>query len=83
MQGEGLGMGRLPLGRYDEVFRSCETDPEGFWLRAADAIDWQVKPIRALDSSNPPFFRWFPDGELNVSYNAVDRHVEAGRGGQA
>ena len=76
-------MGRLPLGRYDEVFRSCETDPEGFWLRAADAIDWQVKPIRALDSSNPPFFRWFPDGELNVSYNAVDRHVEAGRGGQA
>ena len=58
-------------------------DPEGFWLRAAGAIDWQVKPVRALDSSNPPFYRWFPDGELNVSYNAVDRHVEAGRGGQA
>ena len=58
-------------------------DPEGFWLRAAGAIDWQVKPVRALDSSNPPFYRWFPDGELNVSYNGVDRHVDAGRGGQA
>ena len=42
-----------------------------------------MAPTRALDSSNPPFYRWFPDGELNVSYNAVDRHVEAGRGGQA
>ena len=41
-----------------------------------------MKPTRAVDSSNPPFYRWFPDGELNVSYNAVDRHVEAGRGGQ-
>ena len=71
------------MGRYDEVFRASVTDPEGFWLGAAGAIDWQVKPVRALDSSNPPFYRWFPDGELNVSYNAVDRHVEAGRGEQA
>jgi len=78
MQGEGLDM-----GRYDDVFRASVADPEGFWLSAAGAIDWQVKPVRALDSSNPPFYRWFPDGELNVSYNAVDRHVEAGRGGQA
>ena len=49
-------------------------------MRAADAIDWTVTPTRAADSS---FYRWFPDGELNVSYNAVDRHVEAGRGAQA
>ena len=71
------------MGRYDKVFRASVTDPEGFWLRAAGAIDWSVAPTRAADSSNPPFYRWFPDGELNVSYNAVDRHVEAGRGEQA
>jgi propionyl-CoA synthetase len=59
------------------------TDPEGFWLRAASAIDWSVTPMRALDSSNPPFYRWFPDGELNVAYNALDRHVQAGRGERA
>ena len=71
------------MGRYDEVFRASVTDPEGFWLRAASAIDWSVTPMRALDSSNPPFYRWFPDGELNVAYNALDRHVQAGRGERA
>ena len=78
MPGEGLDM-----GRYDEVLRASVTDPDGFWLRAAGAIDWSVAPTQALDSSNAPFYRWLPDGELNVSYNAVDRHVEAGRGEQA
>ena len=71
------------MGRYDAVLRASVTDPEGFWLSAADAIDWAVAPVSALDSSDPPFFRWFPDGKLNVAYNAVDRHVEAGRGEQA
>ncbi len=58
-------------------------DPEGFWLGAAQAIDWHVPPTRALDASRPPFYRWFPDGELNVCHNALDRHVDAGRGDQA
>jgi propionyl-CoA synthetase len=71
------------MDRFDEVFRASVNDPEGFWLRAAGAIDWSVRPTRGLDSSNPPFYRWFPDGELNVSFNAVDRHVQAGRGEQA
>ena len=65
------------------MLRASVTDPEGFWLSAADAIDWAVAPVSALDSSDPPFFRWFPDGKLNVAYNSVDRHVEAGRGEQA
>ena len=68
---------------YNDVFRTSVDDPEAFWLGAADAIDWQVPPTRALDSSNPPFYRWFPDGELNVAYNALDRHIDAGRGDQA
>ena len=71
------------MGRYDEVLLASTADPEGFWVSAADAIDWSVTPTRAVDSSSAPFYRWFPDGELNVSYNAVDRHVEAGRGAQA
>jgi propionyl-CoA synthetase len=68
---------------YEKVFRNSVEDPETFWLEAAAAIDWQVKPTTALDSSRPPFYRWFPDGELNVSYNALDRHVDSGRGDQA
>ncbi len=71
------------MGGYDKIFRASMDDPETFWLDAAAAIDWQVKPTRALDSSSKPFYRWFPDGQLNVSYNALDRHVEAGRGEQA
>jgi propionyl-CoA synthetase len=55
-------------------------DPAGFWLDAADAIDWERKPTVALDDANPPFYKWFPDGVLNTCYNALDRHVEAGHG---
>jgi len=71
------------VGDYEKVFRSSVDDPEAFWLDAAKTIDWYSPPTRALDSSNPPFYRWFPDGELNVSFNALDRHVDAGRGDQA
>jgi propionyl-CoA synthetase len=71
------------VGEYDDVFRASVDDPEGFWLDAAGAIDWYRFPARALDDSRPPFFRWFPDGELNVCHNALDRHVDAGRGEQA
>src|SRR4051794_20942231 len=70
------------MGAYDDVFRSSTEDPEGFWLGAAQALDWHVAPTKALDGSGPPFLRWFPDGELNVCHNALDRHVDAGRGEQ-
>src|SRR5699024_10371674 len=46
-------------------------------------IDWVTEPTRAVDDSNAPIYRWYPDGELNVCYNAVDQHVENGRGDQA
>ncbi|MEV8433297.1 propionyl-CoA synthetase [Streptomyces chartreusis] len=71
------------MGMYEDVFRTSLEDPERFWLRAAAGVDWEVAPSRALDSSAAPFHRWFPDGRLNVCFNAVDRHVEAGRGEQA
>ena len=59
------------------------SDPEGFWGEAAQAIHWDKTWNRVLDDSKPPFYRWFAGGMLNTCYNAVDRHVEAGRGDQA
>lgn len=70
-------------GRYEELHTRSLSDPEGFWGDAASEIDW-IKPWdTVLDGSNPPFYRWFKGGVLNTAYNAVDRHVEAGRGDQA
>ena len=71
------------MGAYEDVFRAAVQDREGFWLQAAQALEWEQAPTRALDDANPPFYRWFPDGVLNVAYNALDRHVAAGRGDQA
>ncbi|HET8991394.1 MAG TPA: propionyl-CoA synthetase [Acidimicrobiales bacterium] len=71
------------MGGYREAWRRSIEDPEGFWGEAATAIRWDHVPSQVLDRSNPPFFRWFPDGELNTCFNAVDRHVEEGRGDQA
>ena len=53
------------------------------WQQAADDIFWYQAPTRILDDSNPPFYRWYPDGITNACYNAVDVHVNAGRGDQA
>jgi propionyl-CoA synthetase len=68
------------MGAYEETYRRSLDDPHGFWLEAAEAISWTRPPTRALDTTNAPIFRWFPDGVLNTSYNALDRHVEAGDG---
>jgi len=52
------------------------------WRQAAENIFWYQAPSTVLDSSNPPFYRWYPDGITNACYNALDLHVEAGRGEQ-
>ncbi len=58
----------------------AELDPTGFWAVQARTLAWNKPFTTALDDSNPPFYKWFTDGTLNVSYNCVDRHVEAGHG---
>ena len=68
------------MGAYAEAYRRSSADPEGFWLDAAAAVEWDQAPSRALDESADPFFRWFPDGVLNTCFNALDRHVRDGRG---
>jgi propionyl-CoA synthetase len=70
------------MGRYADQFRRSLDDPEGFWREAAAAIDWVRPPERILDSGAAPFYRWFPDAELNTCHNAVDRHAAGGRGAQ-
>jgi len=70
------------MGAYQEAFTKSTENPEEFWGEAAEAIDWYKKCDTVLDRSNPPFYRWFRGGELNTCYNAVDRHVENGRGDQ-
>lgn len=68
--------------RYEEAYRRSLDDPKGFWAEAADAIDWERRWDLTLDDSNPPFYSWFRGGRLNTCWNALDRHVAAGRGGQ-
>lgn len=65
---------------YEEVCRQSIEDPEGFWGEIAEDIHWYKKWDTVLDDSNPPFYRWFVGGEVNTCYNALDIHVEQGRG---
>ena len=68
--------------RYPEVYARWQRDPLGFWGEAAHAIDWIEKPKTVFDPEAGVYGRWFPDGVCNTCYNAVDRHVIAGRGQQ-
>ena len=70
------------MGVYEKTFQKSIEDPEGFWGEAAREIEWHKEWDAVLDRSNPPFYRWFSGGEMNTCYNAVDRHVENGRGDQ-
>ena len=67
---------------YREIYEGWRADPDGFWMKAAEAVDWIRPPSRALDESHAPLYGWFADGLCNVCHNAVDRHVAAGRGDQ-
>ncbi len=65
---------------YREQYQRSIADPDGFWADAAKAVTWDRAPVKVLDAGRPPFYRWFPDARLNTCHNAVDRHVEAGKG---
>jgi propionyl-CoA synthetase len=65
---------------YSHVYAEAKADPDGFWMKAAEAIDWVTPPTKALFDDNAPLYEWFSDGTLNACWNAVDRHVEAGHG---
>jgi propionyl-CoA synthetase len=67
---------------YKELYAGWKADPEAFWMKAAEAIDWDEKPSRALFDKGNNLYEWFSDAKCNTCWNAVDRHVEAGRGEQ-
>ncbi|AOY57889.1 MULTISPECIES: propionyl-CoA synthetase [Desulfococcus] len=67
---------------YDEAYQKSLKDPEGFWGKAAEDCHWYKKWDKVLDDSNKPFYRWFVGGEINTCYNALDFHVDNGRGDQ-
>jgi propionyl-CoA synthetase len=67
------------MGAYLDAHSRSLTDPDAFWLAASAAIDWEKPPVKALDASNAPFYRWFPGATMNTCFNALDRHVDSGR----
>jgi acetyl-CoA synthetase len=68
---------------YEADAATAAKDPVGFWAdKARELLRWEKPFTEILDDHRPPFYRWFADGELNVSANCLDRHVEAGRGGR-
>ncbi len=64
----------------EQVYAAAESDRLAFWESAAQRLSWGAPWDRVLDWDDPPFAKWFVGGELNASYNCVDRHVEAGNG---
>ncbi len=63
-----------------ELYESADADREAFWAEQAGQLSWETRWDQVLDWTNPPFAKWFVGGKLNVAYNCVDRHVEAGNG---
>ncbi|NBB97197.1 MAG: AMP-binding protein [Alphaproteobacteria bacterium] len=67
---------------YADLHRASLQDPNKFWMEQAQAIDWVTPPSKALFDDHAPLYEWFKDAQCNTCWNAVDRHVEAGRGEQ-
>jgi acetyl-CoA synthetase len=64
----------------ESVHEEAARDPEAWWAKQAEELDWFEPWDTVLDESEAPFYKWFSGGRVNASYNALDRHVEAGRG---
>ncbi|HSD25864.1 MAG TPA: AMP-binding protein, partial [Vicinamibacteria bacterium] len=67
---------------YDQVYERSLRDPEGFWAAAAEDIHWERRWDKVFDDARKPFYRWFAGGRLNTCFNALDVHIERGRGKQ-
>jgi acetyl-CoA synthetase len=66
----------FPGKKLKEEWEKSIKNPQEFWAEKAKAIDWFKTWDKVLDDSNPPFYKWFPGGKLNISYNALDRHLK-------
>ena len=85
-QGEVLPTGEVfhpGIETYRQVYRESLDNPDGFWEKQAQVLDWFQKWDKVLDDTNAPFYKWFVNGKLNASYNALDRHLHQNRRNKA
>jgi len=68
------------MSKYKEIYNTSIKNKEDFWKKVSDDIFWYEKPTKILNTENPPFYKWFEDGVTNTCYNALDHHVNSGRG---
>ena len=66
--------------KFQKIYDQSINNPEKFWQEASNDIFWYKKPTKILNKSNPPFYKWFEDGVTNTCYNALDIHIDQGRG---
>ncbi len=71
------------IGAFEKTHKESLDHPEEFWSNAATVVDWYKTWDKVLDDSNPPFYKWFINGKINISYNAVDRHLTSHRRNKA
>lgn len=71
------------MDTQQSLYKAAQANKAEFWADAASAVSWYQPPETILDDSNPPFYKWFPGATLNVCYNALDRHIEDGKGSRA
>ena len=72
--------GNILNQKYKEIYDNSINKKEEFWKNISNDIFWYKKPTKILNSSNPPFYKWFEDGVTNTCYNALDFHIDKGRG---
>ena len=66
--------------KFNKIYQESINSPEKFWQKASNDIFWFKKPTKILNQSNPPFYKWFENGVTNTCYNALDIHVDQGKG---
>ena len=66
--------------KFNQIYQKSIKNPEKFWQAASEDIFWFKKPTKILNKSNPPFYKWFEDGVTNTCYNALDIHIDQGKG---
>ena len=66
--------------KYKEIYEKSIVSRESFWKEVSENIFWYKKPSKILNSDNPPFYKWFEDGVTNTCYNALDLHIDNGKG---
>ena len=66
--------------KFNKIYQESIQNPEKFWQNVSEDIFWFKKPTKILNKSKPPFYKWFEDGVTNTCYNAIDTHIDQGKG---